>query len=220
MMAAGICAAGLAMFVPQSASAYSLVISGSALYNLTYVGNPGDAQYFSGIPPVAQLSTPDSSPSGDSPAVFVELESGITLSSLSVSYTLLSSNPGNVLPYFTLYMADDGSFSLPIVSTYGTPLNSSSLVHTGDLIHGSITLSALDATIDPNSGLPYGPESVAWVGLEIGDGGSGPANANIQSITIDASVPDSGSTGWLLAASFCVLVFFGNRYRTRSAIGI
>jgi hypothetical protein len=52
------------------------------------------------------------------------------------------------------------------------------------LTHGSITLSALDANIDPVSGLPYGPETVAWIGLEIGNGGSGAASANIESITV------------------------------------
>jgi hypothetical protein len=95
-------------------------------------------------------------------------------------------------------MTDDSGYTLPIVSTYGGPLNSSSLVHAGDLTDGSMTLSALDALIDPNSGgLTYGQGTVAWVGLEIGNGGSGAANANIESITI-TSVPEPTTMTLLL----------------------
>jgi hypothetical protein len=177
----------ISLAAAMSASA-QITYSGTGLSTLDYSANikPQDAQYVAAlgsIPAYAALYTADASTSGDSPAVFIELQSGITLSSLSVNYTLLSSGsgpgPGNVQPYFTLYMTDDPTFSSPIVSTYGTPLNSSSLVHVGDLTHGSITLSALDANIDPVSGLPYGPETVAWIGLEIGT-----ASANIESITV------------------------------------
>jgi hypothetical protein len=180
-------------------SASAQIYTGTDLSTLFYAGNPStDAQYVPASEPTpayAALYTADASTSGDSPAVFIELQSGITLSSLSVNYTLLSSasgpGPGNVQPYFILYMTDDPTFSSPIVSTFGTPLNSSSLVHVGDLTEGSITLSALDALSDPNSELPYGPETVAWVGLEIGDGGSGTASANIDSITV---VPEPTTT--------------------------
>jgi hypothetical protein len=152
------------------------------------------------IPAYGALYTPDASVSGPSAVIWVGDETapnggGIpgTLSSLNASYTLLSSGigpgPGNFAPYWVLWMADDTSYQDPIVSTYGGPLNGSSLIHVGNLTHGSITLSALDALIDPISGLPYGQETVVWVGLEIGNGGSGPGTANIESITI-SSVPE------------------------------
>jgi hypothetical protein len=86
-------------------------------------------------------------------------------------------------------MADDTGFKYPIVSTYAGSLNGSSLIHVGNLTHGSETLSVLDASIDPISGLPYASETVAWAGLEIGEGGSGSGSANIDSITI-GTVPE------------------------------
>jgi hypothetical protein len=147
------------------------------------------------IPAYGALYTPNASVGGPNAAIWVGNEVGNvggnipgTLSTLVASYTLLSSDigpgPGNFAPYWVLYMTDDPTYSSPIVSTYGGSLSSTSLIHVGDLIHGSITLSALDAEIDPISELAYGSETVAWVGLEIGNGGSGAANANIESITV------------------------------------
>ena len=161
------------------------VFSGNGLSSLAYSANiPGDAQYVpaSGpTPALAQLYTADSSTSGDSPAVFAAGPWG-TVNAFSASYDLYSGSGGT--PYFLLYLTDDPTYSSPIVADGGPTLNSSSLIHVGDLTHGSITLSALDSDIDPNSGLPYGPESIAWVGIEIGNGGSGATTANIESITI------------------------------------
>jgi hypothetical protein len=189
---------------PLSAFAQSITYSGTALnappvsYASAY---SGDAQYVAGTPDVAQLYTADLSTAdtADSPAVFIKLSPGITLDSLYASYVTASGT--TVDPYWTLFMTDDPTFAEindPIVSTDSGPLGSSSLVHVGDLISGSITLSALDADIDPVSGLPYGGETVAYVGLEIGDGGSGAGTANIESITIGSSVPDGASTVLLL----------------------
>ena len=62
---------------------------------------------------------------------------------------------------------------------------------------GVIALSVLCADIDPISDLAYGSETVAWVGLEIGNGGSGAANANIESITI-TTVPEPTTMTLLL----------------------
>ncbi len=150
-------------------------------------GNTGDAQYVPGTPDVAQLYTPDLSINGDSPAVFVPLSPAIKLSTLVASYSLGTGT--TVDPYFILYLTDDPGFSLPVVATDGGTINGSALVHAGNLTSGSITLSALDALIDPNSGLPYGQSGIAYVGLEIGDGGSGAGTANITSINI-SSVPE------------------------------
>jgi hypothetical protein len=188
---------------PLSAFAQSVTYSGTALngppvsYSYAY---SGDAQFVAGTPDVAQLYTADLSTAdtADSPAVFVKLSPAITLDSLIASYVLA---PGSTVdPYWILYMTDDTGYTTPIVGTdsTGEPLDSSSLVHTGNLINGSITLSALDADTDPISGLPYGGETVKYVGLEIGDGGSGAGTANIESITIGSSAPDGASTVLLL----------------------
>ena len=191
-----------------SASA-SITYSGTGLDDsintmIGYGANTGaSANYVAAagsVPAYGALYTPDASVNGPSAAIWVGNEVGNaggnipgTLSTFVASYTLLSSGigpgPGNFAPYWVLWMADDTSYQYPIVSTYGGPLTGSSLIHVGDLIHGSITLSALDALNDPISGLPYGQETVAWAGLEIGNGGSGAATANIESITI-SSVPE------------------------------
>jgi hypothetical protein len=175
-------------------SASAQIYTGTDLGTLDYSASiSGDAQYVPAAgttPAYAALYTADASTSAsaDSPAVFVQGPFAGTLSSLSADYTLLSSvsgpGPGNVQPYWIIYLTDDSGFTSPIISTDGGPLNSSSLVHVGDLTSGSITLLALDAEIDPVSGLPYGPETVAWIGLEIGNGGSGAASANIESIIL------------------------------------
>lgn len=205
---------------PLSVFAQSVTYSGTNLNNVTdpnilYSGNTGDAQYVAGTPDVAQLYTADLSVNGDSPAVFVALSPGITLESLTASYVLAAGS--TVDPYWILYMTDDSSFTLPVVSTDGGPLDSSALVHVGDLTDGSITLSALDSVLDPNSPggtVPYGGETVAYIGLEIGDGGSGAGTANIESITIGSSVPDGASTLLLLGfglAGLGALSFKRNR---------
>ncbi|HEY1662104.1 MAG TPA: hypothetical protein VGI03_06770 [Verrucomicrobiae bacterium] len=181
--------------------------SGSALSGLDYSSYySGDAQYVAGTPDVAQLYTADLSVDGDSPAVFVQISAPMTLDSLTASYS--TSAGTTVAPYWLIYMTDDTGFTTPIVSTGSGPLNGSSLIHTGDLTHGSITLSALDTTIDPNSGLEYGDEDIAWVGLEIGDGGSGSGTANIDSITL-SSVPEPTTiiSGALMLLPFGVGAF-------------
>jgi hypothetical protein len=197
----------VSLTVTMSASA-SITYSGTALNGLDYSGGPGEAQYVPGTPDVAQLYTSDLSTSGDSPAVYVQGPLG-TLSSFSASYALSSGT--TVDPYWVLWMADDTSYQHPIVSTYGGPLNGSSLIHVGNLTSGSITLSALDLLIDPISGLTYGQETVAWAGLEIGDGGSGAGTANIESITVPgaAPVPEPSTmvAGALLLLPFGVSTF-------------
>jgi hypothetical protein len=222
-----ILAVGLA--VAMSASA-SITYSGTALndsintmigYGVSGVGSSAKYVAAAGsIPAYGALYTPNASVGGPTAAIWVGDEiapngGGIpgTLSSLNASYTLLSSDigpgPGNFAPYWVLWMADDSGYTLPIVSTYGGPLNGSSLIHVGNLTHGSITLSALDALIDPNSGLLYGSETVAWVGLEIGNGGNGAANANIESITI-SSVPEPTT---MIAGALLLLPFGASTIR-------
>ncbi|HUA67156.1 MAG TPA: hypothetical protein VMA13_01295 [Candidatus Saccharimonadales bacterium] len=193
----------------MSASA-SITYSGGALSGLDYSSMyAGDAQYVAGTPDVAQLYTADLSTAdtADSPAVFVQIPTAITLSSFSASYILSSGT--TVDPYWILYLTDDTGYTSPIVTTGSGPIDGSSLIHVGDLVHGSITLSALDALIDPISGLPYGQETVAWAGLEIGDGGSGAGTANIESITI-SSVPESST---IIAGAMLLLPFGASALR-------
>jgi hypothetical protein len=96
----------------------------------------------------------------------------------------------------------------PIVADGGSTLNASSLVHVGDLTSGSITLAALDAMIDPNSGLTYGNSTVLYAGVEIGNWDNGgatiPASASFDSFTVNP-VPEggSGSLYLLLASAAC-----------------
>ena len=168
-------------------TASATTYSGSALSGLHYSGASGEAQYVAGPPAVAQLYTADLSTSGDTPAVFVQGPLG-TLSAFSGSYVLSAGT--TVAPYWILYLTDNPTYSSPILTTDSGPINGSSLVHVGNLINGSITLSALDLLTDPNSGLPYGQSTIAWAGLEIGDGGSGSGTANIESITVTSSVPE------------------------------
>ena len=175
------------------------VFSGDGLNSLVYSANIAtDAQYIAAsdpTPALAALYTDDSgtSESADSPAVYAEGPWG-TLNAFSASYDLYSSLGQGSNAYWILYLSDDPDFASPIVADGGSTLNASSLVHVGDLINGSITLSALDTNIDPVSDLPYGQDTVAWAGIEIGEWNNGtnviPAAASFDSIAI---VPEPGT---------------------------
>ena len=60
--------------ISPAALAGTVTYSGSGLAGLTYIGNPGDAQYVAGSPAYADLYTADSgtAATADSPAVFVQ----------------------------------------------------------------------------------------------------------------------------------------------------
>lgn len=190
----------------MSASA-SLTYSGSALSSLDYSPGGATAQYVPGSPDVAQLYTADLSVNGPSPAVFIQIPTAMTLSSFVGSY--VTSSGTTVDPYWVLYLTDDTGYTSPIVSTYGGSLDSSSLIHVGDLTQGSIKLADLCSQIDPISNVSYGQETIAWAGLEIGDGGSGAGTANIESITI-SSVPEPTT---MIAGALLLLPFGASTFR-------
>jgi hypothetical protein len=97
-----------------------------------------------------------------------------------------------------------------------TTLNSSSLVHMGNLTQGTITLAALDLLIDPISGLAYGQLTVNWAGIEIGNWDNGnaiiPASANIDSITVPGVAPVPEPTT-IIAGAMLLLPFGASTLR-------
>ncbi len=198
-----------------SASAGVTTFSGTALNDLVYVGNPGDAQYVPGTPDVAQLYTADLSVNGDSPAVF-DLSPVGTLGDLFGNFRTATGT--TVQPYWAIWVSPAGNTSgfagdLEIYTLGGSRLNGSSTIHafgpgwsdlggTPDGYWGD-TLAQLDAaTYD---GQPIGDMTLAAIGLEIGDGGSGAGTANIKSMTV-GSCPDFASTMSLLGIGFGALV--------------
>ena len=205
--------------VAMSASA-SITYSGTGLSTLHYVGDLGDAQYVaaSGLTPAyAALYTPDASVNGDSPTVFVKPPLGTTLSTLSGSYDLLSSGPGpgNVQPYWALWVGTANTYKAVIYSLGGTPLTSSSTMHAfypdwSPLGTWGDTLSQFDAIT--YGGVALGDMTVNWVGLEIGEGGSGAASANIESITVSgvSAVPEPTT---VIAGALLLLPFGASTLR-------
>lgn len=208
---------GLVLTGALSASAGSTTYSGSSLSGLLYVGDSGDAQYVSGTPDYAQLYTPDSSPAGDSPAVFITGPLG-TISDFLGSTSLATGS--TVDPYWTLWASSptDPGNDIEIYAFAGLSVSGSTQVHAytpgfaASLGTFGETLSSLESmTYD---GSTIGNFTIDFAGLEIGDGGTGPATANIDSITITDSVPDGASTLMLLAGGWVVLA--GLRARLRN----
>jgi hypothetical protein len=186
-----------------------VTISGTDLSSLHYSGASGDAQYVSGSPDYAQLTTPDAGLLGDSPAVFVRASNPLatssfsTLNALAASYVLdsYSGGSGNQ-PYWITYLYDpystDGGL-IGVISFSGPDLNGSSQIHvfygfddsgvSSDTYNGD-TLSQLDSIA--YGGTTFGQLEVYETGVEIGDwaiSDSIGATADIESITI-SSVPE------------------------------
>jgi hypothetical protein len=212
----------ISLTAAMSASA-TITYSGTALSGLTPAtpyGPATDSQYVpasGSTPALWALYTYDSGDldtSGDTPAVFVQMPVAVTLSSFVASYQLYgaATGPSGTSPYWNLYLTDDPGYTSPIVGG-GSTLNGSSIVQVGPDATTE-TLSALDAMIDPISGLPYGQETVAWAGVEIGNWDNGtlypvPASANIESITIGA-VPEPTT---MVAGALLLLPFGASTLR-------
>jgi hypothetical protein len=204
-----------------SASA-SITYSGTGLSSLTYVGNPGDAQYVAGTPDVAQLYTADSGTSGsaDSPAVFVQGPMG-TLNSFSASYSLYgaATGPSGTSPYWILWVSAPGDNNpndeIAIIGMGGPTLNSSSAIHviyTDNSYWGDSLGSILS---DTYNGVAYGDMTVDWAGVEIGDWANGdltiPASANIDSLTVPGVAVPEPTT--MIAGALLLLPFGASTLR-------
>ena len=216
-------------------SSWATTISGTALSGLTYSGDPGDAQYVppAGVTPaLAALSTPDSGLNGDDPTVYVRAANvglptlGI-LGTLSASYHLFDTaiGPAGTSPYWLTYLYAPGGGYVGVVSFGGPDLNGSSQIHvfydfdsdpnthTTNTYFGD-TLSALDSILY-NGTTTFGQLGVYETGVEIGNWNNGaviiPANANIDSITVN--VPEPASSALLLSFGLGSLLIFGYRQK-------
>ena len=214
-----------------SASASQVTISGTALSGLYYAANtPADAQYVpanSPAPAYAQLYTADLSTAGtaDSPTLFFNapdagLSSLGTVGNFVGSYDLYQGIGSNIT-YWTLWALDPSNQYIEIYGFGGTTINGSSAIHAFDPSWNPLgtwgeTLSQLGAmTYD---GATIGSMTVKWAGIEIGDGGSGPGTADIDSITVGSASPDGGSTLLLLGIGLAGLgVLSLRRNRLQSA---
>jgi hypothetical protein len=217
-------------------SSWATTISGTGLSGLTY-HYPPDAQYVppAGVTPaLAALSTPDSGtgPTADAPAVYVRAANvglptlGI-LDTLSASYHLFDTaiGPAGTQPYWLTYLYAPGGGYVGVVSFGGPDLNGSSQIHvfydfdtdpnthTTDTYFGD-TLSALDSILY-NGTTTFGQLGVYETGVEIGNWDNGnntiPANANIDSITVN--VPEPASSTLLLSFGLGSLLIFGYRQK-------
>jgi hypothetical protein len=216
-------------------SSWATTISGTDLSGLHYSGDPGDAQYVppAGVTPaLAALSTPDSGLTGDDPTVYVRAANvglptlGI-LGTLSASYDLFGTaiGPAGTSPYWLTYLYAPGGGYVGVVSFGGPDLNGSSQIHvfydfdtdpnthTTDTYFGD-TLSALDSILY-NGTTTFGQLGVYETGVEIGNWDNGnntiPANANIDSITVN--VPEPASSSLLLSFGLGSLLIFGYRQK-------
>jgi hypothetical protein len=220
-----VCGIGLAAAMTASAQ---ITYSGTALSGLDFsTSGLASGQYVPALgstPALAELSTPDSGITGSSGAAVVYIPgptaagtfSG-TLSSFVASYDLYgaATGPSGTSPFWVLWMADDTGFNYPIVADGGSILNSSSLIHVGDLIHGSITLATLCGETDPISGLLYGGESVAWAGVQIGGWNNNgivvPASADFDSFTVPGTPVPEPTT--MISGAMLLLPFGSSAFR-------
>ena len=226
-----ILAAGLAGAMSASAT---ITISGTDLSGLTYKPNGGVAQYVSGTPDVAQLSTTDSglSASAGAPAVAVlattpgvGLASLGTLNGFSASYALYgaATGPAGTQPYFLTYLYAPGGGYIGVIGG-GPDLNGSSQIHviydfattplSSDKYWGD-TLSQLDSTVYGST--TFGAMTVYETMVEIGmwdnGGATIPASANIQSITLFPAVAPVPEPTTMIAGALLLLPFGASTLR-------
>jgi hypothetical protein len=219
----------------RSASASVVTISGTSLSGLDYRDNGGTAAYVAGTPDVARLSTSDSGsgPTGGAPVVFVNasnagLASLGTLGSFSASYDLFGSASGPAAPYWLTYLNDPNGGKVGVISFGGPDLNGSSQIHVfcAFSTSGSCTNDYWGDTLATLDSIAYGSTTFGLLtvfssGVEIGDwnnnGQTIPAQADIQSITINTATTPLPAALPLFASGLGALGLLGWRRKRKAA---
>ena len=223
----------------QPASASVVTISGTSLSGLDYRANGGTAAYVAGPPAVARLYTSDSGLTGGAPGVFVTasnaglfgLASLGTLGSFSASYALSgpASGPAGTAPYWLTYLNDPNGVNkyVGVISFGGPDLNGSSQIHVFCAFASSSctndywgdTLATLDSIAYEST--TFGLLTVHSSGVEIGDWNNNgltiPAQADIQSITIDTATTPLPAALPLFASGLGALGLLGWRRKRKAA---
>ena len=210
-----------------------MTISGTGLSGLDYRANGGTAAYVTGTPDVARLSTPDSGLTGGAPVVYVNasnagLASLGTLGSFSASYDLFggASGPTGTAPYWLTYLIDPSGGYVGVISSGGPDLNGSSQIHVFCTYASSSctntywgdTLATLDSIAYGST--TFGLLAVYKSGVEIGDWNNNgltiPAQADIQSITINTATTPLPATLPLFASGLGALGLLGWRRKRKA----
>ena len=228
-------AGAMAVALAGSASASVVTISGTSLSGLDYRDNGGTAAYVAGTPDVAHLSTSDSGPTGGAPVVYVRntsagLASLGTLGSFSAHYDLFGSASGPAAPYWLTYLNDPNGGYVGVISFGGPDLNGSSQIHVFCAFSTSGSCNPANtywgdtlATLDSLAygGTTFGLLTVYSSGVEIGDwdnnGQTIPAQADIQSITINTATTPLPAALPLFASGLGALGLLGWRRKRKAA---
>jgi hypothetical protein len=227
-------AGAMAVALAGSASASVVTISGPGLNGLKYsptIG--GTAEFVAGTPDVAHLYTSDSGLNGAAPAVFVTapnagLPSLGTLGTFSASYELAgSSTPAGTAPYWLTYLVDPGNGYVGVISFGGPDLNGSSQIHViCDYTSGPCTNTYFGDTLATLNSIAYGSTTFGLLtvyesGVEIGNWNNNgltiPAQADIQSITINTATTPLPAALPLFASGLGALGLLGWRRKRKAA---
>jgi hypothetical protein len=227
-------AGAMAVALAGSASADVVTISGTSLSGLDYRGNGGTAAYVAGTPDVASLYTSDSGLTGGAPVVYVNasnagLASLGTLGSFSASYDLSggASGPAGTAPYWLTYLVDPSGGYVGVISFGGPDLNGSSQIHVlCDYASGPCTNTYFGDTLATLDSIAYGSTTFGLLtvhesGVEIGDWNNNgqiiPAQADIQSITINTATTPLPAALPLFASGLGALGLLGWRRKRKAA---
>jgi hypothetical protein len=227
-------AGAMAVALAGSASASVVTISGTSLSGLKYGDNGGTAAYVAGTPDVASLYTSDSGLTGGAPVVYVNaLNAGLaslgTLGSFSASYDLSggASGPTGTAPYWLTYLVDPSGGYVGVISFGGPDLNGSSQIHVFcDYATGPCTNTYFGDTLATLDSIAYGSTTFGLLtvyesGVEIGDWNNNgqiiPAQADIQSITINTATTPLPAALPLFASGLGALGLLGWRRKRKAA---
>jgi hypothetical protein len=198
---------GVLLALGSAASADTVTnISGAALSELQYAGDPGDAQYVAPAEPapaLAALYTADSGLAGDTPVVYVTAAflgfPSLALDCLRASYSLYGSftGPTGAEPYWLTYLKEPAPATgyIGVASIGGPDLKASTPIHvfydfaTDPLTTNQYWRTTLgDLASTAYGATTFGKLTVYETGVEIGRWDNGadviPASANIQQLTV------------------------------------